>query len=234
MKECRAYFVGLIKSNYALWLAITILMTLFSVLTTAVFGRFMQSSFYSTVVTLFPVIYAVVACNKLIAEKVDKGTMSGFLIANITRVKLVVTSAVFFVLSTFVLWFIATSIGLLAGVIADVEMNVRNIVMLNLGAFLYHLAIGGICFLSSCIFNTSRLSLAIGGGISIAFYLFGTLGEMIESLNFLKYMTISTLFDATSLYAGEPVVWQYCTLAGIAILLYTIGVFVFKKKDLPI
>ncbi len=234
MKTARAYFLSLAKSNFSIWIALTTLVTMFFVMTTSVFSSFARSTAYSSIVTVFPVIYAVVVGNKLIAEKVEKGTMSSFLIANNSRLKLAFTSAVYFVVSTFAMWTIATAVGLLAGVIAKKEMDVSALVLVNVGAFVYHVALCGICFVSSCFFNTSRASLAVGGGVCVVFYLLSTLSGLVESLEFFKYMTITTLYDVGAIFAAEPCAWQFCTLALVGVLLMGAGVVIFDKKDLPI
>ncbi len=234
MKASKAYFLSLAKSILPIWVAFTVLITTIFVLATCVFNSFVTSNIYSTIVTLFPMVYAVVVGNKLVAEKIDKGTMSGYLIASNSRVRLATVSAIYFVVSTFVMWVVASVVGIVAGLIAQKEMDVPALIALNGGAFLYHIALCGVCFLSSCIFNTSKSSLALGGGICVAFYLFGTLNGLVDSLEFLKYLTPATLYDTMAIFAGESIAWQFSVLGISGVVLMGIGVAVFNKKDLPI
>lgn len=48
-------------------------------------------------------------------------------------------------------------------------LDIDTFLLINLGAFLYQLGISGICFCSSCIFNTSKNSLMFGVGIPLYF-----------------------------------------------------------------
>ncbi len=234
MKTCKSYFISLVKSTSPIWIAFTALITLQMVLITAVFKGFAQSSAYSAVAMLFPMVYVIIIGNKLIAEKVDKCTMSGYLTSNISRVQIALTSALFLIVSLIAMWTLVTAISLLAGVIAGRELAIGTILTLNSGALVYQIAIGGICFCASCLFNTSKGSLAVGGGIAIIFYLLDTMGGFVDSLDFFKYMTIASLYNPFAIYAGESCWWQYLTLTGIGLSFMGIGVIVFHKKDLPI
>ncbi len=49
------------------------------------------------------------------------------------------------------------------------------------------------------------------------------------------YVSIISLFDATSILAGTTTfIWKLCILLAIAVVTYTIGIFKFDKKDLPL
>ena len=40
---------------------------------------FMSNSFYAIMAIIFPMVYSIMVGNRMIAEKVDKGNMAGFL-----------------------------------------------------------------------------------------------------------------------------------------------------------
>ena len=54
---------------------------------------------------------------------------------------------------------------------AQVNFNIPDYIMLNVGVFLLMFATSGISFLASCLFNLTKNAMAIGAGIPIAFYL---------------------------------------------------------------
>ena len=115
-----------------------------------------------------------------------------------------------------------------------VDFNVKDFLMLNLGCFLLMFAISGISFMFSCIFNLSKNSLALGAGIPIAFFVFQIMGQISDSLSGFKYLTLNTLYNPSAITSGGSFAVQFIVLSGIGVVLYTIGVRVFKKKDLPL
>lgn len=117
----------------------------------------MANSFYALMAIIFPMVYSIMVGNRMIAEKIDKGSMAGFLSTPTTRLQLTLTSAVYFILSLVVMWGVASVVGIAAANISQPDaLDTDTFLLMNLGAFLYHLAISSICFCSSCIFNSSK------------------------------------------------------------------------------
>jgi len=119
------------------------------------------------------------------------------------------------------------------------DLDIGTFIVLNIGVLCLHFAIGGFCFLSSCISNETRYSLFIGAGFIVVSYLLQMLANMGEKLENLKYVTFFTLFDAGEIIAGEVagegsayIMMGVLVLSGI--LLYLVALYVFNKKDLPI
>ena len=57
---------------------------------------------------------------------------------------------------------------------------------------------------------------------------------MSEDLSFMKYFTLNTLFDTSAILNEETFIPQFLAMGIIAVVLYFIGIKVFKKKDLPL
>ena len=115
-----------------------------------------------------------------------------------------------------------------------IYFNIAHFIQLNLGIFLLMFAIGSISFMFSCVFNLSRNSLALGAGIPFAFFILSMLANMSPSFASLRFATINTLYNPMDVVSGEGYVPQFVTLACIGLVLYLVGVVVFKKKDLPL
>ncbi len=157
---------------------------------------FMSNSFYALMAIIFPMVYSIMVGNRMIDEKIDKGSMAVYLSTSTTRVKIVVTSAVYFIMSLLFMWGVASVVGILAAnYFQPGALDTERFLMLNLGAFLYHLAISGICFCSSCLFNTSKKYLIFGAGIPLFFFVISMFIKLSQDLDFLKYITMNTLFD---------------------------------------
>ncbi|MDR1410098.1 MAG: ABC transporter permease [Oscillospiraceae bacterium] len=115
-----------------------------------------------------------------------------------------------------------------------IAFSVKDYLLLNLGVFLLMFAIAGISFLFSCVFNLSKNSLALGAGIPVAFFIFQIMSQVSSSLENFKYLSLNTLFDPDSITGGGTFWPQFAILAALGVALYTIGIKVFKEKDLPL
>ena len=115
-----------------------------------------------------------------------------------------------------------------------IDFDIKGYIMLNLGAFLLMFAISGVSFMFSCIFNLSKNSLAFGAGIPLAFFIFNIMATTDDSLSWFKYLSLNTLFDTDAIIAGEGYLVQFIVLAILGVVLYAVGIRVFKEKDLPL
>ena len=174
--------------------------------------------------------------NSLIASQVDRGSMAYLLSTPTKRSVVVGTQAAYLITSIIVMFAIVTMIGVATIHIfqSDADVNISDFLLLNLGLFLLMFATSGISFLFSCIFNLSKNSLAFGAGIPLAFFLFQLMGEVSESLEAIKYISLNTLFDTAAILNGNGYIIQFVILAVVGIILYTIGIRIFQQKDLPL
>jgi ABC-2 type transport system permease protein len=107
--------------------------------------------------------------------------------------------------------------------------------MLNAGALFLFTAVSGICFFSSCLFNETKYSLALGAGIPVAFFLMTMLSEVGPAMAWLGQLSLFSLYDAHSIAAGDQSAFLSCLIyLVIGAALYAAGVAVFDRKDLPI
>lgn len=196
---------------------------------------FMSNSFYALMAIIFPMVYSIFVGNRLIAEKVDRGSMAGLLSTPVTRLQIVGSSAIYLLFSLVLMWLIATGVGMVAAEhFQPGALDFETFALMNIGAFLYHAAISSICFCASCVFNTSKQSLMIGAGVPLAFFVISLFVKLSEDLDGLRYFTLNSLFDTQSILEGSGYGADFAAMAAITIVLYTVGIVVFKKKDLPI
>lgn len=205
------------------------------------------SIFYKLAGLLLPIIYMIMASNNLIAGQVDSGSMAYVLSTSTKRKTVVFTQGVYLVGSLFAMFSLTTVTGCicLAIVSEDVQLTYGKLVLLNLGAFLVLFALSGLCFFTSCYFDRSRRSMAIGGGLSIFALVAAMLGLFgspvipsvvrLDALNSFNYTTIISLFDVISIMDGTlTFLWKFAILLVVGIVGYLIGSVKFIKKDLPL
>lgn len=257
-----SYFKQLVKSNYKFLLAFTFVLCIFLIVMCNVFTPeavnelsnttkgtivsniltgngtligFMSNSFYALMAILFPMVYSIFVGNRMIAEKVDKGSMASFLSTPVSRSQITITSALYLILSLIFMWVVASIVGIIsANAFQPDALDIDTFLMLNIGAFLYHFAISSICFCSSSIFNTSKNSLLIGAGLPLMFFVVSLFIKMSEDLDFLKYFTLNTLFDTSKVLSGSGYTVEFLTMGIIGLILYIVGIVWFQKKDIPL
>lgn len=212
----------------------------------------MLNKMYFTAMGLLPVfIFVVIVGNFLIAGQVDSGSMAYVLATPVKRFAVANTQAVFLIVSPFII----CTAGCIARIAAsnaftgeaDAVMNVA----LYFGMYLLAEAVGGICYMGSCLFSQSRKATAFGGGIAVWFFLASLLGLFgaddmvnmgmgVEELDIFNNLTLVGLYDISALSTvgsgstDYSFVWKLCILAGIAAAAYAIGNICFQKKDLPL
>lgn len=205
------------------------------------------SIFYKLAGLLLPIIYMIMASNNLISGQVDSGSMAYVLSTSIKRKTVAFTQAVYLVGSLLAMFLLTTATGCvcLAIVGTDIGLTYGKLLLLNLGAFLVLFALSGLNFFTSCYFDRSKRSMAIGGGLSIfalvaaMLALFGSpvIPKVVrlDSLNYFNYTTIISMFDVVSIMDGTAVFsWKFAILAVLGLIGLIAGSLKFTKKDLPL
>ena len=204
------------------------------------------SIFYKLAGLLLPIIYMIMASNNLISGQVDSGSMAYVLSTSIKRKTVAFTQAVYLVGSLLAMFLLTTATGCvcLAIVGTDIGLTYGKLLLLNLGAFLVLFALSGLNFFTSCYFDRSKRSMAIGG-LSIFALVAAMLGLFgspvipkvvrLDSLNYFNYTTIISMFDVVSIMDGTTVFsWKFAILAALGLIGLIAGSLKFTKKDLPL
>lgn len=194
----------------------------------------LASTFYSIHGIILPVIFIIMTANSLIASQVDRGSMAYLLSTPTKRSTVVRTQAFYLITSLLAMFSIVTVVGILTIQINDLDVNISDFLLLNLGYFLLMFATSGISFLFSCVFNLTKNSLAFGAGIPLTFFLFHMMSSMSGTLEKLKYISLNSLFDTNAILYGDNYLIQFITLGIVGIILYLIGMRIFQRKDLPL
>ncbi len=241
----KSLFVQSIKANWKIWLVVTLVMALLVAQFCAMEEGVMNLTtevFYGLMSVIIPTIYVVVTANNLLARQVDDGSMAYVLSSPIKRRSVAMTQILFLVSSIFVTFLITFLTHLLIGAaVGSKSLSYAEIFNLNVSSFVTVLAMGGLCFMFSGIFNRSKYSIGAGGMMSVFFILmsmmamFGGLAPAMKALSNFKYFTIITLCDKSSILAGSNTwIVESVVLVLIAAVSYTVGSLWFNKKNLPL
>lgn len=211
------------------------------------YGTLVGSIFFKMAGLLLPIIYMIMTANALIAGQVDSGSMAYILSSSVKRRTVAITQGVFLVGSLLLMFSLTTATSMICLKIADVDTGLTygKLALINLGAFLVMFAMSGICFLASCIFNRSKYSMAIGGGLNMFFLVATMLGLFgspvipsiirMSALNSFNYVSIISLFDVISILDGtNTFIYKLCILVAVGLVCYIVGTERFTRKDLPL
>lgn len=217
------------------------------------YGIFVGVVAFGMASILIPMVYTITLADSLVAEKVETGSLAFTMSTPIKRSTFIFTEAcyligteVFMGLVLFVGGLLARTCGITMGGTDLIEsLPISDISQYALGNFMVTLAISGICFCASSIFNKVRFAISYGGGLNIFFFICSILGLFgtkaipgtvrIESMNYFNYVTILSLNDGVAVMEASAVYWyKLIGLLAIALLTYISGSIVFTKKDLPL
>ena len=213
-----------------------------------VYGLIIGSIFYRIAGLLLPMVFVIMTANSLLAGQVDSGSMAYVLSTPTKRRTVSVTQMTYLLFALFSMFALLTVVSVIAVWIVggnNFAINFSEILLFNLGGFLTMFAIAGFCFMCSAIFNRTKHSLSIGGGLtifSLVCTILGLFGSSvvpsamrISQMNFFNYLSLITFFDTTDILTGSmDWLWKFGILLAVGIVTIIIGVFRFDKKDLPL
>lgn len=198
---------------------------------------FLAVEHYSMIYLILLMVYSVQTANQLVARLVDRGSMGYLLATPSSRFKIILTQAVFLLTGLFMICLFTTLGGVLgdAWLLDQPSLNREAFLELNAVGFLMFAVISGYSFLFSCLFNDERKALSFSAGFTILFFALDLLGKMGEDLEWMRRFSIFSTFEPSRIAQDSVEVAPICAgLAIASILLFTIAIVVFKKKDLPV
>jgi len=197
---------------------------------------FMSSYLYGFILIICPMAFTILRANGLIARYTDKGSMVTLLAAPIKRRTVAFTQMKVLAGGIFALLIYATVLEIVCAAAGfPGELDIKKMILLNIGLLSLHLFIGGVSFLFSCLFSDAKYSVGFGAGIPALMFILQMLANTGGNAEKFKYATFFTLFNPDSLLACESgaIVGIAVLFAG-AILLFLTGIWTFSKKDLHI
>ncbi len=196
---------------------------------------FLTGYLYGFLLLALPLIPIVVMANRLIAAKVDRGSMSSILSSAVKRRQVTFTQAIFLISVVLVLVLYMAVTGI---VLSELNfpglLDIGRFALLNVGLFIMLLAVSSLCFFFSCLFIESRFSLAFGAGLPILFLIIQMLVNYDSSLKVLRWFSLFSLYVPNDFLSGASVIVPLAVLGVISLVLYSTGVLVFDRKDLPL
>lgn len=198
--------------------------------------EWIQIYLYGFIMLLFPLIFIIIAVNKLVMGFIDNGSMAGILATPNSRGKIIITQLLSLYIWLFILMSCISAVGILsANAMFPGELAIGKYLCLNAGTLMLWFAVASITFLAACLFSDAKYFYVLGAGVPILFFFFNMMGNMGEELKFFKYASIYSLLPADKLIAGNSEAVLPCViLLLISVVLSTVGGVYFTKRDLSL
>jgi ABC-2 type transport system permease protein len=175
---------------------------------------------------------------QLIAKLVDQGSMAYLLSTPTTRGKIAFTQASVFFSSILLIMAITTLSGFIGTALFIEDANAfhaEKFIQINIGAFLLFFAVGGISFLISSLANDEKKAMGISGVIAFGFFSLDMMGKISEKIEWLRNLTIYSLFRPSEIVTGEAdLTLAWILLGVIGLVSIGLGIIMFRKRDLPL
>lgn len=198
--------------------------------------EFVTGYLYGILLTAFPAVYIIILANRLVAKYIDNGSMVYLLAVPEKRSKIVRTQMIFMVSSLLILEIFVLAVVLITShFMFPGDLDIPGFLRANAGLFGLWVMFGGVCFLTSCVFNETKVTLGFSSAVVIYALLVQMISQVGDKFEKLKYATPMTLFNVDGLISNEQMAWITCGIMyGVGILCYIIAGQVFKRKNMPI
>lgn len=197
---------------------------------------FMATILFGIMLYILPMIVMVSVNKQLLAGMVEKGSMAFLLATPHRRWKIALNQALFSVVAVSIVFAgLATVDSLFAHFNYPGRLDIGQYWELAGYAAVFYFAMSSVAFVASALANSSSGYYAVGAGVPMVWVLCDMLANSGGSLADFKYATLFTLFDPNKLFAGSD--WVPITIGifvAIAVVLYTVGICLFAKRDLPL
>lgn len=197
---------------------------------------YLASWLYGLILTAFPMVYCIILGNRLVAKTVDSGSIACLLATPNSRTKIVVTKGVYAICSIALMQMIVFGFNLLLckALFPDETVDVPVFFQLNLTVMLVNVSVMAITFFFSCLFNDSRRALGFGCVVPVGCLLLNMLGNASEDAEVLKACSIYGWYDPVGIANGDDTLIVNLIYLSITVVLFLAGVFIFRRKRLPV
>ena len=197
---------------------------------------FIINYLYGFILIVIPFVFVVIMSYRLIARYIDKGSMAYLLTTGLSRIQVILSELIVFIIGVFALIAYATIlIYLCSYMMFDEGLEIGKFVLLNIDVLCLQLLFVSLCYLFACCFDELKYSLGVGAGLGFVFILIQMLSQVSEDIEFMKYLTPLTLFNAKGIVAFDTMaIIQMVVLFLLACILIIIAIIIFNKRDLSL
>ena len=197
---------------------------------------FLVNYLYGFILVLIPMIFSGILIYKLISKYIDNGSMAYLLNSSYSRTSIITTQLIVSLVSITIVVAYSTILAIVcSNIMFPNDLDVQLFLKINLGLYALHLFLLSMFFLFACIFNELKYANGLTFGLGLLFILVQMLSQMNNSFKVLKYLTPLSLFNTQYIMKGDSTAVLFMIiLLVVSILFFISGIFIFKKRDLPL
>ncbi|TCI43560.1 MULTISPECIES: ABC transporter permease subunit [unclassified Exiguobacterium] len=194
----------------------------------------LAGNYYGLIFYVLAILFALTFASRLMAKPVDSGEVMLYMAAPISRSGYVTASIALLVIAT-VLFVGLNGLSLmLANVLFDLNIDSGLLWTLQLNAGLILLVLGSLAYVLASLFDDSTRSYMVTGGIFAIFLIANIFSGFSDQLDWLRNLSIFSLFDANALIQGDSVWLSLFWLTALNVLIIVSCYGWFTRKDLTI
>lgn len=199
------------------------------------FEAFISAQFFARIWVMLMALYNVETANELLAKLVDDGSLAFLLSTPVPREELFSTQALL-LLTANALLVLATLTGLYCGAYRfGISINRWRYFRFGILGFAFYTLIGAYSLFFSAWLTEGEHALTFAAGLTLAFYALDVAGGLSDTLSWTRKLSLFQWYKPQEVLEGtvDPAVSILGLTAG-AVILFNLGIQVFKEKDLAI
>ncbi|MGP5014781.1 hypothetical protein ACTXJX_13305 [Glutamicibacter ardleyensis] len=198
-------------------------------------NSFLNSNYYNSVHLYMMMAFSIILVSRLVSKPIDDTSLSYFLNGKLTRTRYLTTQITVFVALSFLLSAISVASGVVGymGFASTFEFDLEAFVASNVSIMTIFIALGAACLLVRTLSTSGTAALAISSVFVIGQYLVFMVRSLSPDLDWLKYLTVFSLYDPPRLTFSDSFFWA----VNISLLLASVALFAaatvaFRRRDL--
>lgn len=192
---------------------------------------FLNLELYSLFLPFAVAITGVVFAAKAIGKEEESGTLELLLASPISRSKIFIQKLGAIKLALFIVAF-SSWLGVVAGKAWFVfDANLTNVALASLTVFLLGLVYAMAALAGQAVTGKSKIGMGVGAGLLVLTYFANVLSELVDNLEWLKYLSPFHYMDVSAVLDGSGELINFVILLIAAVILYVIAHIGFLKRD---
>ena len=176
----------------------------------------------------------VVFCTRLPAGEIDRGTLDMMLAWPASRTIIYSSESFAFLAASTIMLLAGTAGSLLGNHIAGTRHLMEDQVLVRIVinfAGLY-LAVGGTAFLFSALCNRRGQAATLVFIVILFSFMLNFIERLWPGIAALRFINLLHYFQPVNIITGRPILWDTLYLATAGLICWTVGLFIFKRKDI--
>ncbi|WP_114572253.1 ABC transporter permease subunit [Exiguobacterium flavidum] len=195
----------------------------------------LASNYYGVIFEFIATFFVISLAARLFARPIDGGELILYLAAPITRHRYTFAALSTMLLAAFIFVVLnGVTLQMSDWLIPDVAIDTVLLWRLQLNAFALLAALSAFTLFVATLFDDERRAFALSAGVLIFSIVASILSGLSESFEWVKYLSVFTLFDANAVVKNDEPWLSIGLLFTISILFFSATFVSFHRRDLSI